>query len=71
MNIRISGFPHEVDFVINELRKSNRLSIERDSKEYSSRNSSYVRRYIDVEITLDNDCPKLSGGEEATNERKT
>lgn len=64
MNIRLSGFSHEIDQFLSILSKVPGITVARESKDYSDRNSQYVRRYIDIEFTLDNNCPKfpLEGG---------
>lgn len=60
ITIRLSGFPHEVNQFMNILKATSTVDIARVSNGYSNRNTQFICRYIDIEFTSDNDCPKLS-----------
>lgn len=51
MTIRIHGFAHEVEKAVRALENIPGITLVRESKDYSDRNSSYIRRYLDMEFT--------------------
>ena len=57
VSIRLQGLPNEVDNLLSILEKCPEINIDRTSRPYLDRNTSSVRRYIDVEL-------KNAGGEQ-------
>lgn len=50
MTIRLEGFPHEVDQAQRILEQDPTIGVIRVSRDYSSKGSVYVRRYITIEF---------------------
>lgn len=68
ITVRLSGFPHEIERFMQSLSKSNTITVTRVSSDYSNKGNQYIRRYIDIEFTSDNDCPKLSNSPHSNKE---
>lgn len=51
MEIRLQGFEHEVDRVVDRLKESPDFMITRISRTYANRNSPIVRQYIEIDLT--------------------
>lgn len=56
VSIRLQGLPNEVDRLLTILDQHPEITIDRTSRPFLDRNTSSVRRYIDVEL-------KETGGE--------
>lgn len=50
VSLRLQGLPSEVDRLLTILEKCPEITLNRTSRPYLDRNTSSVRRYIDVEL---------------------
>ena len=64
MNIQLSGLSQEIQQFLTMLSSSPCISITRESQEFCNGKTQCVRRFIEVEFTLDNHCPKFPGSYE-------